>query len=964
MQLRKFIMVFAFILLCSFTVLFAQTGKISGVITDAETGESLAGANIVIEGLLTGASTDEDGFYYIINIPPGDYSVTASFVGYQSITITNVNVSLNKTTRTNFDLSPTTLEAATITVISERPVIKQDLTASERMISTDELERTWVRTVAEALEMQAGIFNGHIRGGNLTETVYMLDNVSLNSGLLSDNYSGINPSTIQEVSVLTGGYNAEYGSAMSGIVNVVTKEATSGIHGTVLARIRPAGKYHWGRNMYSKENYDWTHFDLEYWTAESQNQDSPYFGEDPNDLLARWQRQITPRAVMADYADRMQYETEATVYGALTQKLSFLLSGRFKQGVGIYPSTQEYFPEFNVQGKLTYRFTDAMKLTFNGISGGYETSTVPPSNFNTTESAQEAAWYGYMQVTDPYGYNKFNPEGDFNQWPEQRKVNNLALKWNHALSPKTFYEVNVSYLSDKVDKSDRDNLLPADKWAFDDDEQGMLDHYLINGYFKRSDIFESTVITASGDITSQVTNNHLLKGGFIFKTYDFTYDHFMGATEGGERWNLMNVFDGTPYEGGVYIQDKIEFSGLIVNAGLRLDFFDQNREAPSNLFDPLAYEETTEGNVTPGLPGKPVMKKTEMQVAFAPRLGISHPISEYTVLHFVYGHFYQRPSWNKMFGFPYINFTSDINEVYNPYGSTETYMDQWMGFYGNPEMGYEKVVQYEIGLDHNFSNLVRLDITGYYKDYSRLTTFREGTYISGRWDEPSPWTWLYNATNQYNIHIMVSNGAFTDVRGIELQLDTRFDFPLNFSANYDLSYITGGVVGYGSLFELGSGVDAPHGYGQTRKAWNSNHKFKGWANLYFGPEYFTGLKPLNDVFLNLYYEYFTGPQYTYHGPGDTSTEPNNKRWEGHNRWNMKLATGFQTWGFRTELALEVRNLFNNKTLNMLGGDDLVNWEEKDQLPKHWWSDEPNEWGWYDMWANPPRQMFLQLKVDF
>ena len=551
------------------------------------------------------------------------------------------------------------------------------------------------------------------------------------------------------------------------------------------------------------------------------------------------------------------------------------------------------------------------------------------------------------------------------QWPEKRTVNNWQLKWNHALSTKTFYELNVSYLNDKTDKSDRDNLIPyGGPLAFDDDEWGMLGHYRVKGYGYRYDKYESAVMTVNGDISSQVTKNHLLKGGFIARTFDFTYDHAMMATEGGERWNLMNVFDGQPWEAGLYLQDKIEFSGLIINAGVRVDMFDQNREAPANMFDPLAYEATTEGNVTPGLPGNPVMEKTKLQVAVAPRLGISHPVSENTVLHFVYGHFYQRPSWNKMFGFPYITFSSNLDEIYDPYGPKETYTDQWQGFYGNPDLSYEKVVQYEIGLDQNIENIVRLDITGYYKDYSQLTTFREGNIIDGRWGEPNPWTTLYNATNQYNVHLMVSNSVFTDVRGFEIQLDTRMNFPLNFSANYDLSWVTGGIVGYSSLFELGSGVNATQGYGQTKKAWNSNHKFKAWANLYYGPEYFTSLKPLNDAFLNLYYEYFSGPEYTYHGPGDTSTEPNNKRWEGHNRWNMKLAAGFQTWSVRTELAVEVRNLFNNKTLNMLGGDDLVNYEEKGELPKHWWSGEPNEWGWYDTWSNPPREIYLQLKVDF
>jgi len=966
MHRKKFIFslfIFMAIVLFGISPVAAQTGKIAGMIVDVDTGEPLVGANVVVEGLALGASTDTDGFFYILNLVPATYSLTASYVGYQDVTQTGVSVSLNKTTTIDFAISSATLETDAIVVVSERPIIKQDLTASERLMTTDVFERTWVRTIEDALEMQPGYFNGRIRGGNINETLYMVDNANMNSGLLSDNYSGVNPSTIQEVTMMTGGYNAEYGMAMSGIVNVVTKEATSGIHGTALVRIRPAGKYHYGNNMYSRDNYDWTNFNLAYWTGEANNPDSEWFGQDPNSLLNQWQTQITPDKVQSEYADRMQTEYEATIYGALTQKLNFLVSARYKQGVGRYASLLEYFPDYNLQGKLTYKFTDAMKLSLNGIVGGYETSTFPTSNFNTTESAQEAAWTGYTQLTDPYDDNKYEMKG-WGSWPEERTVNNWQLKWNHALSTKTFYELNVSWLDDNTDKSDRDNLIPYgpdQPIAFDDDVWGMLGHYQTEGYGYRYDKFESTVVTANGDISSQVTKNHLLKGGFVVRSYDFAYDHAMMATEGGERWNLMNVFEGKPWEAGLYIQDKIEFSGLIINAGVRVDMFDQSRSAPANMFDPLAYEGTTEGNVTPGLPGNPVMEKTELQVAVAPRIGISHPVSENTVLHFVYGHFYQRPSWNKMFGFPYITFSDVISDIYDPYGPDVTYTDQWQGFYGNPKMGYEKVVQYEIGLDQNIAGVVRIDITGYYKDYSNLTTFREGTPLDPRWGEPNPWTTLYNATNQYNVHMMVSNAVYTDVRGVEIELDTRMNFPLNFNANYDLSWVTGGLVGYSQLFELGSGTNSTQGYGQTKKSWNSNHKFKASANLYYGPEYFTSLKPLSDVFWNLYYEYFTGPQYTYHGPGDTSTEPNNMRWEGHTLWNTKLATGFQTWGFRTELALEVRNLFDNKTLNMLGGQELQDYQEKGELPKHWWSGEPNEWAWY---RSTPRQIFVQLKVDF
>jgi len=654
------------------------------------------------------------------------------------------------------------------------------------------------------------------------------------------------------------------------------------------------------------------------------------------------------------------------------KNVGFLFSGRFKQGVNIFPQAEAYNPEFNFQGNLTFKLSPQMKLRFSGIYGGYTTSGVGPSNFNSVESSQEAAWNGMPLVTDPYQWDKYALIGGWSAWPEQRRVQNMSVKWSHVLSPKTYYEIDVSYLSDKMDKTDRDGVVTDDKWDFDDTEYDQFWIFMTNGYKHWEDKYDTKVISVRGDITSQVNKSNQLKAGFVYKTYDFSYDHAMSAYEGGERWNLMNVYDGKPYEGAVYAQDKLEFSGMIVNAGVRVDFFNQNREAATNMFDPLAFEGHTPGNEEPWSPGNPETEPTELQIAIAPRLGISHPISENTVLHFVYGHFYQRPSWHKMFGFPYINFTEDAEEKYDPFGG-ETYMDQWQGFYGNSKLGYERTIQYEIGVDQNIANSLRLDVTGYYKDASRQTTFREGTLYDPRWGDQTTWTWLYNEYNQYNIHMMVSNTAYADIRGLEVKLDTRFNSPLNFNLSYDLSYSTGGVVGWDNLYERGSGIDSPKGYAQSRKVWNTNHKFRGIANLNlrrgFGPE-ILGVKPLSDVNLNVYFEYYNGQQYTYHGPGDLSTEPNNKRWYPHYRTNLKVSKGFNILGVRSEFSVEVRNLFNDKDINMLGWDDLVYFEEnsnlplEERLPRHWFSNEPNEWGWYNMWTNPPRQVYVQWKVDF
>ena len=979
----RFIAVVVATILTVSSVWAGTTGKISGRAYDQESNDALPGTNIVVNGTDMGASSDQDGIYFILNVPPGTYTVTASFIGYEGIVVTNVRVSVDRTTELDFAMATTVVVGSEVTIIAQRPLVDKDLTASMQVISGDDMDNSWARSLPEVLEMQIGISQGHFRGGTLIESVYLLDNMSLNSGVLSDNYTGINPTTIAEVVVLTGGYDAEYGSAQSGIVNIITKEAPKGIHATIVARMRPAGKYHWGRNLYSHDNYDWTNFDLASWTEQSEADWSDYYGEDPAELLANWQTLVTGDKVQTEYAERAEYETEATVFGSLTPQLGFMLSGRFKRGVNIFPQQLEYNPEHNIQLNLSYKLSDRMKVSFSGLWGGYETSSSSPTNFNTIENAQEMAWNGLPQITSPYAENKYAFIGAWSAWPELRTVSNYSLKLTHALSASTFYEVWGSFLSDEMDKRDRDGYASDDDvWSFD------ADLWVDPWIFQRQnvdangdpitgrrweDYFASNVLSLGSNISSQVNHNNFVKAGFEYKSYDIDYHHEMSAYEGGERWNLMNVYDGKPYEGAGYVQDKIEFSGLVVNAGLRLAFFNQNRDAAKNMFDPLAYEAATPGNVEEGLPGNPETEKTELQVAFSPRLGISHPITENTVLHFMYGHFNQRPSWHKMLSFPFINFTENDNTLADPYTEDqETYMDQWQGFQGNPKMGYARTIQYEIGFDQNIADIFRLDVTAYYKDASRQTVFREATLYDPRWDDSNPWTTLYNTDNQYNVAMMATNSAYADIRGIETSLASNFAFPLNFQLDYDLSFSTGGVQGFSGMYESGSGIDSRYGYGMVRKAWNNNHKIKAMANLDFHEGYgpaIAGMHPLEKLHTNLYFEYWNGQQYTYHGPDDTSTKPNNKRWKPHFRTNLKIARTFDAFGVKTELALEVRNLFNNKDLNMLYDDDLITWHEetelseKDRLPKHWLSGEPDVWGAYNQWTNPPRQLFFHLRID-
>jgi hypothetical protein len=952
--------------------LFAGTmGKIAGRITDKTTGEPIVGAHVILKDLKSGASTNENGEYFILNVSPGTYTLVVSMMGYETVSTSNVGVIVDRTTTKNFAITATLIEGEVVNIIAERPVIDKDLTASEQIVTSGVIEQTGARTIKDVLVTQTGLFNdnsmlawqrgitrAYVRGSSAVQAVYMIDNMSVNSGMVSDNYSGFNTSTIEQISVMTGGYNAEYGDGRSAVVNILTKEASSGMHGTFLARMRPAGVYHFGPNMYSQENNDYVSTGIAYWTAQSKDNSSLFYGKNPDSLLTAWRKQSTPNDTLAKYADRPEFEYEGTLLGSVTNELSFLFSGRYKRGVGIFPQAIPYNPEYNIQGYVNYKVTPELKLRVGGFLGGYESADYTSTNLNTSEYGQESAWLAPMRIDEQFARAKYNLFGAaYRQWPELRHWSQLYGRITHVLNAQSFYELTVSYLKDRMDRSDRDHRIPDSLWL--PDVVSMVPRYTLQSYYHTWTKSFTQMYQVKGDYTNQITQNHSVKAGFVLKSDDFNYENYAAAS-GASRTNDMNVFRGNPYEGSVYLQDKIETPGLVVNIGVRGDFFNQNRDAPKNMFDPLAFEVATPGHdpgAPLGIPGTPETERTKLQLAIAPRIGISHPMSENSVLHFVYGHFYQRPSWTKMFGFPFVNYTQNINNVLNPYAKQTTYMDEWQGYYGNPQLGYERTIQYELGVDYNINDIIKLDVTGYYKDGSR-----EANVITG----------VYSATYSTTKALMVSNAGYSDVRGIETRIDSRFSGMFNFGLSHEVYWSFDGEVGFNRLYEPGSpSIDVPKGLDQGRGPWDNLQRIKGWVSFNIkkdeGPEIF-GIRPLSDFFVYSSFWWKQGDQFTYHHPGDPSTEPNNMRWFNYYQIDLRLAKGFDIMGLRTEFSVDIKNVLNLKFLRLLSGNDLIRYMENpslpdtERLPKTFDFSQPDYWEWYS-YEVPPRQMEFQLAIS-
>ena len=204
------------------------TGKLVGRVTSKINGEPLIGANVILEGIGIGTATDLEGRYFILQIYPGEYDVRFTMIGYQDVIVRDVRVRVDLTTTIDAELDEGVIGMDAVDVTAERPMVQVDVTYSQANISSDEIEMLPVEEFEDVIALQAGVVQSdgemHVRGGRGGEIAYMIDGVTVTDPFNAGMAVEIENNAIQELQFISGTFNAEYGQAMSGIINIVTKD--------------------------------------------------------------------------------------------------------------------------------------------------------------------------------------------------------------------------------------------------------------------------------------------------------------------------------------------------------------------------------------------------------------------------------------------------------------------------------------------------------------------------------------------------------------------------------------------------------------------------------------------------------------------------------------------------------------------------------------------------------------------
>lgn len=734
---------------------FGTKGKIAGTVID-ESGETLIGVQVYIDGTTKGTLTDVDGKYTIINLDPGTYTVVFSYIGFATTRVEKVQVIVDKTTEVNVTLREEVIEGQEIVVTAERPIVEKDRTTTTSYISSEQLEALPLVSINEAINQTAGVVDGHFRGGRTGEVSYLVNGVPINNAFNNGASFDVEQNMVSSLEVISGVFNAEYGQALSGVVNIVTKGVSPEWSGNFLGYV--------GRIVSGRE--------LEFVTR---NTDQKLFlsADDFSN------EKFTYSEVAPTIGDQ-DYQVSLGV-PIIKDKLSIQTTLRYVKFDG-HLIGRDLFRPSDVQSANVRTGDNPSSWLIQASGDGdfesinrQERLSLNSSFVYEINSRLKFDYNLFYQFGDGRNYDqayKYNPSGINNYYfSNQTHIAGLRL----SMGDNAFANFSYSFLNDQAESYLYDDVtatgdlderyVPA---AFSS-QQGA-DAFVMGGNYLGSGQEITKTHTIVADYTNQINNVVLWKSGVSTRFHRLDNENFgisvnlaTGRAFRSTNDVLNNSLEVNPWEAAAYSQVKLEFDELIVNAGLRFDYFEPDFVVPRDYTQ--FHLETIPD---PNNPGQEISNRIQADPTYqlSPRLGVAFPISQTGVMRFSAGLFFQTPQLNLLY----------VNNEFDRSQSASAYT------LGNANLEPERTLQFEIGLQQGLTETMGLDLTVFSKDVRELAG---QTVVRGNTGVPVG---------------RLENIDYGTVKGVTFSLYERGTGQLSWTLDYTLQFASGSASDPGERF--------------------------------------------------------------------------------------------------------------------------------------------------------------------
>ncbi len=988
---------------------FAQRGKITGQVYDSSTGVPLPGANVIIENIWEsgksvpieekqGAATDEDGYFVILNVTPGTYDISANMIGYAKLIKQQVNVNIDLTSKIDFPLESSAIQGQAVEVVAKREIIRPDVSGTQEVIKTQRIEETPVLRLDEFINKIKGVdlVSGNegqglsIRGGAIRETDVRIDGISLRDPRSDNSYLSLNSTSVEELQVLTGGFEAKYGGIRSGLVNVVTKEGSRDKYSISLKiDYTPRNQYkYFGTNPYSTDSWmyrvfadtiaehgwqdtsgAWHSFAMEGVPTDTTVKMPAGFPDDPlfNDFKG-WNTQLIKNGQIMEifvpphtsgdgltpiqrrnlwiiqhpvykYAEKPDMYVEGSITGPVPgaflplagnvlEKSTFLLAGKYENSQYAFPlGPRNSYVDWNTQLKITTKLNSASKLSVNGMYATINTVTAGrpttfsgalidnSSRFNFLSSTEASVNQQAQLLAGAIGLSQMFNRSRLQFYDQRYMIS--GMRFTHNISPHSFFTIEgqFSYADHQITPFGADTS-HANTWVSLDSSisvpnvptigspnastnfgYDITDFFALYGGLQQADTSYSWVANLRGDYTNQIGRHHQIEAGFDFR-YNYLSVNSGTWSQAQESWtpDTWQYFTARPIMLGAYLQDKLEFQGMVANIGLRMDYFNPQKNAyvvqhPLNINYANFYDITYKylpgdfgswdkwvnfRQMLENPTGWPT-KDYKGQVKLSPRLGVSFPITANSKLFFNYGHFYQRPN------------VAFLYHIAVMPGATNV---------PSPDLTMAKTVAYEFGYEQRFLHQFLLNVSMYYKNIEDEPLNR--TFID-YWEEMH--------VNKY------FPDAFGDIRGVEVRLEKNLGRFFTFWGNLEYMVSSYGRTGLAVVYDNQLKANEQLRYPNVVTN-DARPRAQGNINFHtpvkFGPHFF-GLHPLSSIFLNFYLDWHDGGKQIIN-PQEPESQQKEIQIVDYSNVDLRASKAIRLGGINFEFVVTIQNLLNQKRL--------------------------------------------------